>query len=96
MQRGCGDRGMAHRDADLVQRVHNVAGRIDALVARALLLVDRDTATVAHAKAKRLRQRIPGSRLIIYSQSGHCPMVDQAERWNHDLEGFLDGRLVGR
>ena len=58
VQRGCGDRRMAHRDADLVQRVHDVAGRIDALAARALLLIDRDTAAVAHAKPKRLRKRI--------------------------------------
>jgi pimeloyl-ACP methyl ester carboxylesterase len=46
--------------------------------------------------ARGLRQTIPDSRLLIYSQSGHCPMVDQPERWNRDLEAFLDGKPVGR
>jgi pimeloyl-ACP methyl ester carboxylesterase len=46
--------------------------------------------------ARPLRQRIPGARLLIYSQSGHCPMVDQPERWNRDVEAFLDGKNVGR
>lgn len=46
--------------------------------------------------ARGLRKTIPHSRLLIYSQSGHCPMVDQPDRWNRDLERFLDGYAVGR
>jgi pimeloyl-ACP methyl ester carboxylesterase len=46
--------------------------------------------------ARALRQSIPHSRLVIYSQSGHCPMVDQPDRWNRDVEAFLDGYDVGR
>jgi pimeloyl-ACP methyl ester carboxylesterase len=46
--------------------------------------------------ARTLRRTIPHSRLIIYRASGHCPMVDQPERWNRDVEAFLDGRPVGR
>lgn len=46
--------------------------------------------------ARGLRQTIPGARLLIYRQSGHCPMVDQPERWNRDVEAFLDGKSVGR
>jgi pimeloyl-ACP methyl ester carboxylesterase len=46
--------------------------------------------------ARPLRAAIPNSRLVIYSQSGHCPMVDQPDRWNRDVEAFLDGNLVGR
>jgi pimeloyl-ACP methyl ester carboxylesterase len=42
-----------------------------------------------------LRRAIPRSRLLVYAESGHCPMVDQAERWNRDVEAFLDGRAVG-
>jgi pimeloyl-ACP methyl ester carboxylesterase len=45
--------------------------------------------------ARDLRRAIPASRLLIYRESGHCPMVDQAERWNRDVEAFLDGDLVG-
>jgi 4,5:9,10-diseco-3-hydroxy-5,9,17-trioxoandrosta-1(10),2-diene-4-oate hydrolase len=48
------------------------------------------------AGAHALRRTIPHSRLLIYSQSGHCPMVDQPDRWNRDIEAFLDGYSVGR
>jgi pimeloyl-ACP methyl ester carboxylesterase len=41
--------------------------------------------------ARNLKRSIPGSRLLIYRESGHCPMVDQPERWNRDVEAFLDG-----
>jgi pimeloyl-ACP methyl ester carboxylesterase len=43
-----------------------------------------------------LRSLIAGSRLIIYSQSGHCPMVDQPDRFNADVGRFLRGEEVGR
>lgn len=46
--------------------------------------------------ARPLRAAMPNARLLIYSQSGHCPMVDQPDRWNRDVEAFLDGKLVGR
>jgi pimeloyl-ACP methyl ester carboxylesterase len=46
--------------------------------------------------ARQLHRLIPGARLIIYSRSGHCPMVDQPDRWNRDVLAFLDGFPVGR
>src|SRR5260221_10517342 len=46
--------------------------------------------------ARGLRRSIPRARLLIYRESGHCPMVDQAARWNRDVEAFLDGDLIGR
>jgi pimeloyl-ACP methyl ester carboxylesterase len=46
--------------------------------------------------ARGLRRAIPDARLVIYRESGHCPMVDQPERWNRDVEAFLDGKPVGR
>jgi pimeloyl-ACP methyl ester carboxylesterase len=46
--------------------------------------------------ARQLLRLIPGARLVIYSQSGHCPMVDQPDRWNRDVLQFLDNFPVGR
>jgi pimeloyl-ACP methyl ester carboxylesterase len=45
--------------------------------------------------APRLRRAIPRARLLVYEGSGHCPMIDQAERWNRDVQRFLDGESVG-
>jgi pimeloyl-ACP methyl ester carboxylesterase len=44
---------------------------------------------------RRLRRTIPDARLLVYDESGHCPMVDQPDRWNRDVEAFLDGAEVG-
>ncbi|MEK6607963.1 MAG: alpha/beta hydrolase [Myxococcota bacterium] len=41
--------------------------------------------------AKPLRRRIPGSRLIVYADAGHCPMIDEPDRFNRDVEEFLAG-----
>jgi pimeloyl-ACP methyl ester carboxylesterase len=46
--------------------------------------------------ARRLQRLIDGSQLLIYRESGHCPMVDQPERFNRDVLAFLDGETVGR
>jgi pimeloyl-ACP methyl ester carboxylesterase len=49
------------------------------------------------ARAARLLQRlIPNAQLVVYRESGHCPMVDQPARWNRDVNRFLDGEKVGR
>lgn len=48
------------------------------------------------AAARPLQRLIPHARLVIYGRSGHCPMVDQPERWNRDVVAFLDGFPVGR
>lgn len=58
MQRGSGDGCMAHRDANLVERVNDVARGVDPLPARALLLIDRDAAAITELDAERLRQLV--------------------------------------
>jgi pimeloyl-ACP methyl ester carboxylesterase len=45
--------------------------------------------------ARRLQRLIPHAQVLIYRESGHCPMVDQPERWNRDVIAFLDGERVG-
>lgn len=37
----------------------------------------------------RLKRTIPGARLSVYQGSGHCPMVDQADRFNRDVTAFI-------
>jgi 4,5:9,10-diseco-3-hydroxy-5,9,17-trioxoandrosta-1(10),2-diene-4-oate hydrolase len=71
-------------------------GRVHEIDAPTLIVWGARDWLVPVTAARDLRRAIPNSRLLIYSRSGHCPMVDQPERWNRDVESFLDGRLVGR
>jgi 3-oxoadipate enol-lactonase len=36
-----------------------------------------------------MAERIPGSRLVMLPNAGHYPFVEQAERFNGELETFL-------
>jgi pimeloyl-ACP methyl ester carboxylesterase len=56
--------------------------------ARELLLPARE--------ARLLQRLIPHAQLLVYRESGHCPMVDQPARWNRDVLRFLDGETVER
>ena len=43
---------------------------------------------VAHGHAA--HQRVPGSRLEVFSKSGHFPQLDEPERFLHALSDFID------
>src|SRR3546814_4694188 len=59
---GRGDRRVAHRDADLIERHNDIARRIDAGDARALLGIDDDATIVAQIDAELARERIVAVR----------------------------------
>ena len=62
MEGGRGDRRVAHRDADLIERHNDIARRIDAGDARALLGIDDDATIVAQIDAELARERIVAVR----------------------------------
>ena len=79
--RGSLEEPMMRRAADLTQPTLVMWGAQDHLLpARTAALLSRT---------------ISGAELLVYDESGHCPMVDQAERVNRDLAAFLDGKKVG-
>jgi pimeloyl-ACP methyl ester carboxylesterase len=42
---------------------------------------------------QRLREGIPDSRLLVYTQAGHCPMLELPDQFNDDATSFLSGQL---
>jgi 4,5:9,10-diseco-3-hydroxy-5,9,17-trioxoandrosta-1(10),2-diene-4-oate hydrolase len=53
----------------------------------------RQDRTLPVQHAYRAAQRIPGSELVLYDQSGHLPMYEKAEDFNRDLVDFLHRSL---
>jgi pimeloyl-ACP methyl ester carboxylesterase len=70
-------------------------GRLHALTQPTLIVWGaRDLLLPARA-ARPLQRLIPHAQLLVYRESGHCPMVDQPARWNRDVLRFLDGEKLG-
>jgi pimeloyl-ACP methyl ester carboxylesterase len=70
--------------------------RLHALMHPTLIMWGAKDRLLPVRAARTLQRLIRGSRLVIYRESGHCPMVDQPARWNRDVIAFLDGEPVGR
>ncbi len=56
-----------------------------------LILVGEEDPGTPVSVAEEIHKRIKGSRMAIIPNSRHLPNVEQAERWNRELETFLDG-----
>jgi non-heme chloroperoxidase len=37
-----------------------------------------------------LANAIPGTRLVVFDRSGHVPMLEEPDKFNHELEGFAE------
>ena len=37
-----------------------------------------------------MQKKIRGSRLVLFSKSGHCPFLEEADRFNHVLSEFIE------
>lgn len=63
--------------------------RLDRIAARTLILWGEKDAIFPRGDQDRLRESIPGARLEIYPETGHCPNWEWPERVADDLAGFL-------
>jgi pimeloyl-ACP methyl ester carboxylesterase len=57
---------------------------------RTLIVWGRRDALLPVSAARPLRDAMRSAELLIYDRSGHCPMIDEPERWNRDVERFLE------
>jgi non-heme chloroperoxidase len=57
-----------------------------------LLVWGRDEKLMPVAAGEWLRDHVPGSELVVFERSGHCPMLEEPERFNELVSEFV-GRL---
>ena len=57
-----------------------------------LLCFGRDEKLISVDAAKDLHQRIPGSSLKIFEESGHCPFWEEPERFRAEIEHFIHAK----
>jgi 4,5:9,10-diseco-3-hydroxy-5,9,17-trioxoandrosta-1(10),2-diene-4-oate hydrolase len=66
---------------------------LPSLTVPVMVVWGRQDRTLPVQHAYRAAQRIPGSELVLYDQSGHLPMYEKAEDFNRDLVDFLHRSL---
>lgn len=56
-----------------------------------LLAWGRDEKLMPIAAGEWIRDHVPGSQLVIFERSGHCPMLEEPERFNEVVSAFVAG-----
>ena len=74
---------------------HPVAEAAAGLRPGALIVWGERDRVLGVAGARTLRRRAPDAELLIYRDSGHCPMLDAPARFNRELTRYLEGHPVG-
>jgi pimeloyl-ACP methyl ester carboxylesterase len=70
-------------------RAHDVADRLDEIVAPTLVIHGDADPLVPIENGRYLAAGISGAELIVYAGVGHIPEVECFERFNDDLVSFL-------
>jgi pimeloyl-ACP methyl ester carboxylesterase len=68
---------------------HNASPRLEQIKAPTLVIHGEIDPLVPAANGRYLAEHIPGARLILYPNTGHIPIIEQAEVFNRDVLNFL-------
>jgi pimeloyl-ACP methyl ester carboxylesterase len=66
-----------------------IRNRLSSIEAPTLILWGRKDILVPIKDAYEFDRLVPHSRLIVYDDTGHVPMIERPERFNADLQAFL-------
>jgi len=70
---------------------HDIAQQLDRIPVRTLVIHGDIDPLVPHENGRYLAQHIKGTRLILYANVGHVPIIERAEELNRDVLAFLEG-----
>jgi non-heme chloroperoxidase len=62
---------------------------LDGLALPTLLAWGRDEKLMPVAAGEWIRDHVPGSELVLFERSGHCPMLEEPDRFNEVVAGFV-------
>ena len=74
---------------------HPLGGACSSLRVPTLVIWGARDRILPVAGARLLRRNIAGAELLVYPDSGHCPMLDAPTRFTRDVTRFLDGHPTG-
>lgn len=59
------------------------------LTVPSLVVMGRDEKLVPIAAGEHLARRLPDARLLIFDESGHCPFLEEPDRFNEEIHRFI-------
>jgi pimeloyl-ACP methyl ester carboxylesterase len=62
---------------------------LEGLALPTLLAWGRDEKLIPVSAGEWLRDHVPGAELVLFERSGHCPMLEEPERFNDLVTGFV-------
>nr|MBA2343397.1 alpha/beta fold hydrolase [Thermoleophilaceae bacterium] len=86
--RGGGCPGGASATASLA--AHDFRSKMPDIECPTLIVWGENDLVVAPVCAERYAERIPDSRLVVFEDTGHLPMIERPGRFLAELESFLD------
>lgn len=72
------------------QTVRDYRGSLAAVDVPSLVITGRHDKLVPIAAAELVASSMPRAELIVFEESGHCPFLDEADRFNDTVAGFVD------
>jgi non-heme chloroperoxidase len=73
----------------LSQTIPDARPVLDGLVLPTLLTWGRDEKLMPVAAGEWIRDHVPGSELVLFERSGHCPMLEEPARFNDVVAEFV-------
>lgn len=73
---------------------YDVVGRLGEIRVPTLVMCGRHDPVVPIAHSELIHAGIPGSELVIFEDSGHFPMIEEAEKFRDTVHRFLTERVL--
>jgi pimeloyl-ACP methyl ester carboxylesterase len=73
-------------------RAYDARARAHKVGCPTLILWGRRDRLLPPSMGVQLHELIPGSKLFVWEDSGHCPMIEHPDRFDDLLSGFISGR----
>jgi proline iminopeptidase len=72
---------------------YNVVDRLGEIQVPTLVIGSSDDWITPLAQSERIHERIPGSELVVFEQSGHFPFIEEQEKFLNVVRGWLATRV---
>lgn len=70
------------------QTVQDYRPVLPSVAVPALVCIGRDEKLVPIAAGEYLCETMPDARLVVFEESGHCPFLEEPERFNEEVDRF--------
>ncbi len=71
------------------QTVQDYRNMLSSVTVPTLLCFGRDEKLIPVEAGKHLQEHLPKARLVIFENSSHCPFIEESDRFNQEVDKFI-------